>query len=62
MYSLEARKENGKQARDKLLARDPNYYKKLGAKGGKASKTGGFAANRELASKAGRIGGLKHSG
>lgn len=36
-----------------------NFYKKIGAKGGKLGRTGGFFANRELASEAGRIGGLK---
>lgn len=36
-----------------------DFYKRIGAIGGKNGKTGGFAANRELASKAGRIGGLK---
>lgn len=36
-----------------------DFYRNIGAKGGKASKTGGFYANRELASTAGRIGGLK---
>lgn len=33
--------------------------KGLGRKGGQASNTGGFAANRELAVTAGRLGGLK---
>lgn len=36
-----------------------DFYKKIGQKGGKLGTTGGFAANRELASIAGRIGGLK---
>lgn len=35
-----------------------NFYKKIGAKGGKLGTTGGFYANRELASIAGRKGGL----
>lgn len=34
------------------------YYKTIGAKGGKAGHTGGFYGNRELASQAGRKGGL----
>lgn len=34
-----------------------NFYAKIGAKGGKASNTGGFAANRELARIAGAKGG-----
>ncbi|USN96415.1 MAG: hypothetical protein H6797_05050 [Candidatus Nomurabacteria bacterium] len=35
-----------------------NFYAKIGAKGGKAGHTGGFAANPELARIAGRKGGL----
>lgn len=35
-----------------------NYYKVIGAIGGRAGHTGGFA-DRELASRAGKIGGLK---
>jgi len=34
-----------------------DFYAKIGAKGGKLGKTGGFAANRELAREAGRRGG-----
>jgi general stress protein YciG len=34
-----------------------NFYAKIGAKGGKLGTTGGFAANRELARKAGQKGG-----
>lgn len=36
-----------------------DFYKRIGAKGGKKGTTGGFYANRELASKAGRKGGIK---
>lgn len=36
-----------------------NFYKVIGALGGKAGNTGGFYANPDLASKAGRLGGLK---
>jgi general stress protein YciG len=35
-----------------------DFYAKIGAKGGKLGKTGGFAANPELARIAGRKGGL----
>lgn len=35
-----------------------NYYARIGAIGGKKGSTGGFFANRELASIAGRKGGL----
>ena len=34
-----------------------DFYAKIGAKGGKLGKTGGFFANRELARKAGAKGG-----
>jgi general stress protein YciG len=34
-----------------------DFYAKIGAKGGKLGKTGGFYANRELAREAGRRGG-----
>lgn len=34
-----------------------DFYARIGRMGGQRSNTGGFAANRELASKAGRIGG-----
>lgn len=34
-----------------------NFYKKIGAEGGKRGTTGGFYANRELARTAGAKGG-----
>ena len=34
-----------------------DFYKKIGSMGGKVGTTGGFYANRELASRAGRKGG-----
>lgn len=49
-----------------LKAKNTNYekhgrdfYKRIGAIGGRNSRSGGFAANRELASRAGRIGGMR---
>lgn len=36
-----------------------NFYARIGAIGGRNGNTGGFFANRELASTAGRKGGLK---
>lgn len=36
-----------------------NFYKRIGALGGKKSIGGGFAANRELAKEAGSIGGKR---
>ena len=51
-------------AKGGLLAAEENkkkhgadFYKRIGAKGGKRGHTGGFYANRELARKAGSIGG-----
>lgn len=34
-----------------------DFYAKIGAKGGKKGHTGGFYANRDLARKAGAVGG-----
>ena len=36
-----------------------DWYAKIGAIGGKNGRTGGFFANRELARRAGSIGGRK---
>jgi general stress protein YciG len=50
--------EGGKAARDtnrRLYGAD--YYVKIGSKGGKNGRTGGFFANRELARTAGAKGG-----
>lgn len=52
-----ATRAGGLKARDKNLAKDPDFYKKIGAIGGKNGHTGGFYANRKLASEAGRKGG-----
>lgn len=35
--------KGGKKARDKNLARDPDFYVKIGTVGGKNGHTGGFA-------------------
>lgn len=47
----------GKKAAEKNLARDPQFYARIGAIGGRKGKTGGFAANPELARIAGAKGG-----
>ena len=52
-------KAGGKAAAKKNIANDPDFYKKIGAKGGRLGRTGGFYKDRELASRAGRIGGTK---
>ena len=52
--------EGGRKAREtnyKLHGKD--FYSKIGAMGGRAGNTGGFAANPELAKIAGAIGGRK---
>lgn len=36
-----------------------DFYSKIGAVGGKVGRTGGFFADRELARRAGAIGGRK---
>lgn len=53
-------KEGGKksaQANKERYGKD--FYSRIGAKGGKAGHTGGFAADPELARRAGAIGGRK---
>ena len=51
-------KAGGQLAAAKNKAKDPDFYKRIGAIGGKKGRTGGFYANRELAAEAGRKGGL----
>jgi general stress protein YciG len=50
-------KAGGLKAAAKNKAKDPNFYAKIGAKGGQNGRTGGFAANPELARIAGAKGG-----
>lgn len=51
-------KEGGKKAAQTNKARHgKDFYATIGAKGGKLGRTGGFAANRELARIAGAKGG-----
>jgi general stress protein YciG len=50
-------KAGGQKAAAKNLQRDPDFYAKIGRKGGKNGHTGGFAANPELARIAGARGG-----
>lgn len=52
--------EGGKAAYKTNTAKHgKDFYKRIGAIGGRKSKGGGFAANPELARIAGRKGGLK---
>lgn len=52
-------KEGAMRARATNLAKDPDYYRNIGIKGGSAihTKPQGFALYRELAVEAGRKGG-----
>ncbi|MGB4762780.1 MAG: hypothetical protein WBP12_05500 [Candidatus Saccharimonas sp.] len=50
-------KAGGLKAAQKNLQKDPNFYAKIGAKGGRNGNTGGFAANPALARIAGAKGG-----
>lgn len=47
-----------KAAKTNLEKHGADFYKRIGSKGGRNGHTGGFAANRTLASVAGRKGGL----
>lgn len=52
----------GREAARKNKLRDPDFYKKIGARGGQAGHTGGFAAGaegRKRASMYGAIGGSR---
>lgn len=51
--------EGGRKAAARNIAREPNFYSRIGSLGGKNGNTGGFAANRELARIAGAKGGRK---
>lgn len=46
-----------KAAQQNKTRHGSDFYARIGRKGGQNGKTGGFAANRELARKAGAIGG-----
>ena len=50
-------KVGGKKAAQKNKANDPDFYRKIGRKGGQNGHTGGFASNPALARVAGAKGG-----
>ena len=49
--------KGGKQGAAKILARDPDFFKKIGAKGGRNGSGYGFAHGKVDPSKAGTLGG-----
>ena len=52
-------KIGGQKAAATNKANNPNFYQEIGSLGGKKGRTGGFFADRELARRAGRIGGMR---
>lgn len=53
-------KEGGaKAAKTTIEKYGADYYRRIGAIGGRNGRTGGFYNNRELARRAGAIGGAK---
>lgn len=53
-------KEGGQLAKQKNLAKDPDFYHKIGALGGKMPCVGnGGFRNADLAKRAGKLGGAK---
>lgn len=53
-------KAGGQKARETNYAKyGSDFYAEIGRKGGRNGHTGGFAANPELAKRAGEIGGRK---
>ena len=49
--------KGGKKGAAKILARDPDFFKKIGAKGGRNSSGYDFAHGKADPSKSGAIGG-----
>jgi general stress protein YciG len=48
--------QGGHKTAEKNRKKDPAFYARIGAMGGRKSRGGGFS-NRDLASRAGKIGG-----
>lgn len=48
-----------KAAKTNVTKHGADFYARIGRIGGQRGRTGGFYANRELARKAGRLGGLR---
>lgn len=56
MDDIQKKKERYERVRETNLAKDPDYYKKMGTKGGGSTKrkTRPFQVDRELAVRAGK--------
>lgn len=52
-------KIGGQRAAAKNLAKDPDFYKKIGKIGGANSKTGGFYGDKTRAAIIGKVGGSR---
>lgn len=52
-------KEGGLKTAIANTAKDPDFYRKIGAKGGRKSKTGGFYGKPEFAREMGSLGSKK---
>ena len=50
-------REGGLKSAETIKAEDPNYYRKLGKKGGAKSRGGGFTGRPDIAAEYGSIGG-----
>lgn len=50
-------KEGARKARETNLKRDPNFYAKIGKKGGEKEVPKGYSMNLRLASLSGKLGG-----
>lgn len=56
-YNADWYKTQGLKAKETMLKKDPDHFKKISVLGGKATYEGkGFAGNKERASLAGKIG------
>lgn len=58
---MSGNKIGGLKAAKTNLKKNPDFYRIIGSKGGRAGNTGGFHAHPELASEAGRKGGKNSS-
>lgn len=57
MYSLEHRRQVGRENAKHIIAKDPDFFKKIGSKGGKAGTGHRFAHGKVKPHEAGKLGG-----